>query len=182
MRPRFLTRSNELARVAVAPTASTTTSAPSPSVNFARRSRATGGSAGSAPLARAKSRRSMLGSTTTTAAAPTACAARLVSWPTAPPPITATISPASRRARSMAAQPVARLSLTRIAASSLTPFGTFASVVSANGARTISAWAPESGGPNDAPVPKNDRSGHSQWSPLSHHRHRPHAEKSEATT
>lgn len=148
--------------VADAPTASITTSAPSPSVSLLIRARASPGSAASAPFARAKRRRASFGSTSTTPAAPAACAARLASCPTAPPPMTATDSPGSSRARSIAAQPVARLSLTRIAASSLTPGGTLASVVSAKGARTISACAPDSAGPKDSPVPKNARSGHSQ--------------------
>ncbi len=110
IRPRFRTRSKALARVAGAPTASTTTSAPSPSVSLSIRARASRGSAASAPFARAKRLRISSGSMTTTALAPQAWATRLASCPTAPPPMIATLSPGSRRARSNAAHPVARLS------------------------------------------------------------------------
>ena len=110
-----------------------------------------------APCRRAIARRSSCGSTAITWPAPIISALVIANCPTGPQPNTATVSPRLISAISAPNQPVGKISLMRIACSSVTPSGIFTKVFAANGMRAFSACKPSIGpvacGPPKKQVP-----------------------------
>ena len=100
-------------------------------------------------------------------AGPNSCADIVAIKPTGPAPTTATTSPALISARSAPKKPVARMSPTKIACSSLMRDGIFSIVLSAFGTTTYSAWPPPSP-PKYSPWPKVALSTHWLNQPLRH--------------